>query len=81
MEPKYRFFNKLQLDGIDRFSLSFEKNAVENQIDFSSSKKYFATNLKAFAKIKTKIENGMTMTNLHKYRIFVKNLSMKMNKV
>lgn len=44
-------------------------------------RKYFITNFKAFVKIKTEIENGMTMTNLHKYQIFVQKLSIKMKKV
>ena len=44
-------------------------------------KNFFITNFKAFVKIKTEIENGMTMTNLHKHQIFVQKLSIKIKKV
>ena len=43
-------------------------------------KNFFITNFKAFVKIKTEIENGMTMTNLHKHQIFVQKLSIKIKK-
>ena len=64
IEPKYIFLNELELDSAHRFFLNFKENDSIKQIHISPRKKYFVTNLKAHAKIVTKVKKWKDYDNI-----------------
>ena len=58
------FLNELELDSGHRFSLNFKENHSIKQIHFTPRKKYFVTNLKALAKIETRIKKWKDYDNI-----------------
>ena len=56
MDPKYIFFNELELDSEHRFSLDVRENEDGEQKNFSLKKRYFVATLKGSIKTDTEIE-------------------------